>query len=30
VILWDFTYVVFFTFIVGWFAIHRLRKRLVD
>ncbi len=30
VIVWDFTYVVFFTFIVGWFAIHRLRKRLVN
>lgn len=30
IIIWDFAYVAIFTVIVGWFAIRRLRKRLVN
>ena len=30
IIIWDFAYVAIFTAVVGWFAIHRLRRRLVN
>jgi lipooligosaccharide transport system permease protein len=30
IIIWDFAYVAIFTVVVGWFAVHRLRKRLVN
>ncbi|MFA6292613.1 MAG: ABC transporter permease [Victivallales bacterium] len=30
IIIWDFAYVAIFTVIVGWLAIRRLRKRLVN
>ena len=30
IIIWDFAYVAIFTVVVGWLAMHRLRKRLVN